>query len=1066
MKDESYYHVDLVVNGSPKGHDIAFTSVDSAGTPGQLNRFVLKELGYSIDDIPKDFSDGFAVLEKKNLPLVVFIVSIDRKNGSSDIVITENIRLFLRLYKGSYEDFNVWIPLLGTGTARLNPLKSWESIYRAISKTKFKRLTISLPDSIASSEKNEIESHIQNWNESYGDDNELDNKIKNAVNFWFINDRYKWLNEFLGEGRDFFVEISHNSDIIEDDLAFCFDAEQQQIRGIAQFYEPEKEAQRLKLLQLFNPPIDISDLKKIKYFSKEIGDLLNEDSFRISQGLFLEILRFTGLDRFLGKESTGGEKDKLFDLFPVNNPSKIPQNRNDQATGKDYLGIDKDVTAFAKIIASNSFNPPLAIALFGRWGSGKSFFMNKLQERIDKLTETNTEVYSGGIVHIQFNAWSYVDANLWASIVSRIFDGLNLYINDETSVAKENKVEVERELSKKLKVLGEERKVLQSQKESLEEKVNSLKALKTTAQKDIDEKLQEIKSRKLIDVLQEIDREFNVLDRVSGKNLNSKDRGALNRLKSIIPKEYWTDPQKAIYQANSITTFLASFFKKDRMWWNIWVSLLIVLIVLGVPVLLDLIDTFDLEPFQLIPQVVITAIGVFIPVWKRIESNYKLIRPVVNKLWLIKKEYDDEREGAISKFHQDLESIKFEIELKEREIGVYDEQILTIEAEISGLDIRLRTFLSTHSLYSFIEKRAKGDIYKKHLGIISTIRSDFEILSEMFVESKDEQQHEAFRKYFKKRLQRIILYIDDLDRCPEDRVIEVLEAVNLIMAFPLFVVVVGVDHRWVSNALIKQHHFQFKGSGDSNGYQKIEASDYLEKIFQIPFHLYQPEEKSVRNMIKNLSEPRSKRVKELAERLKETIQEVTSDQSDTINSEFEELGPKLTESEEKQPDDHELLELSDSELEIIQDMAGLIGSNPRAIKRFVNTYHIVRAHEGLSVTTNKEQQYTLIMFLLVMSMGPYRNILSYINRLNDPKMDETKQINEIISKEWDLKDLMNIDKVDEPLRSQLYALKVDIKKMRKYIDGKEKLNLILNSSIKELKKQNEFIRRFTFQHSS
>lgn len=49
-----------------------------------------------------------------------------------------------------------------------------------------------------------------------------------------------------------------------------------------------------------------------------------------------------------------------------------------------------------------------------------------------------------------------------------------------------------------------------------------------------------------------------------------------------------------------------------------------------------------------------------------------------------------------------------------------------------------------------------------------------------------------------KPVERIVLYIDDLDRCPPKRVVEVLEAVHLLLAFPLFVVVVGVDVRWVS----------------------------------------------------------------------------------------------------------------------------------------------------------------------------------------------------------------------------------------------------------------------------
>jgi hypothetical protein len=56
------------------------------------------------------------------------------------------------------------------------------------------------------------------------------------------------------------------------------------------------------------------------------------------------------------------------------------------------------------------------------------------------------------------------------------------------------------------------------------------------------------------------------------------------------------------------------------------------------------------------------------------------------------------------------------------------------------------------------------------------------------------------------RIDRVVLYIDDLDRCPPAKVLEVLEAVHLLLALELFVVVVGVDPRWLRNSL--RHQYQ------------------------------------------------------------------------------------------------------------------------------------------------------------------------------------------------------------------------------------------------------------------
>ena len=50
-------------------------------------------------------------------------------------------------------------------------------------------------------------------------------------------------------------------------------------------------------------------------------------------------------------------------------------------------------------------------------------------------------------------------------------------------------------------------------------------------------------------------------------------------------------------------------------------------------------------------------------------------------------------------------------------------------------------------------------------------------------------------------IDRIVLYIDDLDRCPPRRVVEMLEAIHLLLAVRLFVVVVAVDPRWLLRAI-------------------------------------------------------------------------------------------------------------------------------------------------------------------------------------------------------------------------------------------------------------------------
>src|SRR5262249_10202047 len=106
-----------------------------------------------------------------------------------------------------------------------------------------------------------------------------------------------------------------------------------------------------------------------------------------------------------------------------------------------------------------------------------------------------------------------------------------------------------------------------------------------------------------------------------------------------------------------------------------------------------------------------------------------------------------------------------------------EERMKTISAELSEL-------APGRQLIGFLKERASTEDYRRHLGLVSLVRRDFEQLSKLLTADDETRDPEL------PRIDRIVLYIDDLDRCRADRVIEVLEAVHLLLAFPLFAVVV------------------------------------------------------------------------------------------------------------------------------------------------------------------------------------------------------------------------------------------------------------------------------------
>jgi hypothetical protein len=265
-------------------------------------------------------------------------------------------------------------------------------------------------------------------------------------------------------------------------------------------------------------------------------------------------------------------------------------------------------------------------------------------------------------------------------------------------------------------------------------------------------------------------------------------------------------------------------------------------------------------------------------------------------------------------------------------------------------------------LRRFIEERGGTSDYTKHLSIITLIRKDFEALSDL-IRTGDPALP----------IDRIVLYIDDLDRCRPGRVIEVLEAVHLLLAFRLFVVVVAVDPRWLTRCL-ELHYPELLGG---RGVDEMDASspqDYLEKIFQIPFMVRPIDVRGYRDLIRSLvpisvvqaSLPKAVALTEPADRIEApsvTSAHVTPTESVPLDSSspsgssppyVSTPAENIAQRETPAPGihDEESFKIDPSQLEItaserlgIEALAPLF-TTPRSVKRFVNIYRLMRVSLG------------------------------------------------------------------------------------------------------------------------
>jgi hypothetical protein len=148
-----------------------------------------------------------------------------------------------------------------------------------------------------------------------------------------------------------------------------------------------------------------------------------------------------------------------------------------------------------------------------------------------------------------------------------------------------------------------------------------------------------------------------------------------------------------------------------------------------------------------------------------------------------------------------------------------------LTAELRDARVRLARLDAAERLDLLITQARSGD-YEQYRGLVSRAHEDLRGLSDTAGAALLEW--EDARPDRPPPLERIVLYIDDLDRCPPRKVVDVLAAVHLLLALPLFAVVVAVDPRWLRHCL-DQHHLDLFGGAT--------PADYLDKIFQVVFAL-------------------------------------------------------------------------------------------------------------------------------------------------------------------------------------------------------------------------------------
>lgn len=479
---------------------------------------------------------------------------------------------------------------------------------------------------------------------------------------------------------------------------------------------------------------------------------------------------------------------------------------------RDHLGVRPYVSMLASVIAAKDTPLPLSIGVFGEWGAGKSFFMGMLRGQVKDLEGAPGQCRK--IAQVGFNAWHYADANLWASLGDEIFRQLAEPVRQPGEPDAEHQARLREGARLRDRLAGEleQRKQLtavteraQAEAAALKRKIGEARTSRRSRALDLVRALG--KSPAFREQCAEVWRKLGVGDVAEqGRLLAGELRETREETAALSRLSRYRRGRTALVVAGIVLltgACLAAFVPDVRSW------------LIGVGAVAGALTTAGLT----------------------------LVRAARGGLRRLRTLAEDLQNGLDDVARREVAALR----QADAEQQIAERQLEEVVARIGELGRQLTELTPGRRLYAFLAERSRTDDYHGNLGLISTIRKDFEKLVALMTAGDDDGA---------RPLDRIVLYIDDLDRCSPAQVVDVLQAVHLLLAFDLFVVVVGVDPRWLLRSL--STHYDRLIEADplvrADGWH-VTPEDYLEKILNIPLVLPRMPAGSLRRLLDGMAEP-------------------------------------------------------------------------------------------------------------------------------------------------------------------------------------------------------------------
>jgi uncharacterized membrane protein YphA (DoxX/SURF4 family) len=678
----------------------------------------------------------------------------------------------------------------------------------------------------------------------------------------------------------------------------------------------------------------------------------------------------------------------------------------------DWIGVRPDVEALSTLVSVNRLEPPLSIAIFGDWGSGKTFLMRKIQERVmlleqigktkqaefDANPDPDAEQparYCSSILQIEFNAWHYTESNLWASLLNHIFEKLQEKLAQES--APDGSVNQQENVEQLFKAF-ETARTARAEHEANLRKIESATVVAQNALHEADKDLGSAEQTLRTALSKSA---WQLVDEVLADNDDPHKKKLQIALEEL-------GLNKSLQSAQAVYETVKRFRSISGRAQQILGSLLAtqqgrngafaVAVVAGLGLLLGYWLDISSLPFTA------TLMSALVWVGERANKVSSLLNNIQTAdEWLtgLFNHKQTEKNAAVETARALLEQRQTALTNARNHLQQAQEHEATVKAELEQLTAR-------DQMRRFINERIAASSYSRHLGLVSMIRRDFEDLSDFMYRDRQQGESRLVKRITEKTrdaiptVERIILYIDDLDRCQPDRVVEVLEAVHLLMAFRLFVVVVAVDPRWVFESLKKRYPHLVSAritnhetaSNDKGMDEQASTHDYIEKIFHIPFWVKPMTPNACKDLLAGYFDfargvtENDEELDAQEQREQERYHEISVDrkaQESTVTEQItvpetrQTLQQQVETTTEQRIAERAIRNVSISKEEqfCIETLAPHLGNSPRRIKRFANIYRLLKS--GLS---HREMQSffgqdgsgddyrTVLVFLAVVTGAP------------------------------------------------------------------------------------------------